>query len=106
MAARTRDRWTAPGPQLTGPPGPVAGAVGQLHLRRRIPARRDARRRRIVAAVDSDVNPIANARQHGHDQQRLQRVHKFVLPDDTGEGPDARGGDAKDRGGTTPERPT
>ena len=42
-------------------------------------------RRRIAAVVDADIDSIANARQHGDDQQRLQRVHKFVLPDDTSE---------------------
>jgi hypothetical protein len=38
-----------------------------------------------MTAVDADIHPVPNARQYGDDQQRLQRVHKFVLLDDTSE---------------------
>ncbi len=67
-----------------------AGCRARLVRRIEFPADRSSpgerRWRRVVAAVDAHVDAIANARQDGTDQQGLQRIHKFVLPDDTSDG--------------------
>ena len=59
--------------------------IGHLHAGRSIPALAHIGWWRTIAAIDADVHSVADPSQDGYDQERLQRVHKFVLPDDTSE---------------------